>query len=103
MNLMDTWLVFITARTLRGQAADAGTARALQDELALRTGRTGQPGVDPEVTITSTGAIRIRQSFPGVNTFQAVQLAREALHRPMPPEEVDAIETVRLTDWLTTA
>lgn len=100
---MDTWLVFITAHALRGHTPDMAAAQALQDRLILNAGRTGEPGIDPEVTLTETGAVRIRQCFPMVDAYQAVQLASESFRRWMTRSDVTAIEVVRLKDWLTTA
>jgi hypothetical protein len=97
---MDTWLVFITARTLRGAAPDPTTARVLQEDLILNAGRSSEPGITPEVTITPEGAVRIRQCFPMVDAYQAVQLASESFRRHMKRNEVASIEAVRHSDWL---
>jgi hypothetical protein len=100
MNHMDTWLVFTTARTLRGAAPTPDDARALQEDLILNAGRSSEPGITPEAVITPTGAVRIRQCFPMVDAYQAVQLASESFRRHMKRSEVASIEAVRYGDWL---
>ncbi|MGW0837535.1 hypothetical protein [Streptomyces prunicolor] len=97
---MDTWLVFITARTLHGRPVTSEAVRALQEDLILNAGRSDKPGVTPEVTTTPAGAARIRQCFPMVDAYQAVQLASESFRRHMKREEVASIEAVRHSDWL---
>ncbi|MFJ9037466.1 hypothetical protein ACIRF8_12865 [Streptomyces sp. NPDC102406] len=99
---MDTWLVFTTTKALRGGAVGTESARTLQGELAARAGTSGQPGVDPEVTLTDAGTARVRQCFPMVDAFTASQLARDSLRGLVQPGNVEAIEVVRLADWLRT-
>jgi hypothetical protein len=99
---MNTWLVFVTAQTFRGEAVDQAAASGLENTLIRSAGRTSEPGVDPEVTITADGHAQIRQSFPMVTAFQAVMLAEESLRRWLRPDDVDGIRTVRLEDWAST-
>ncbi|MFF9901302.1 hypothetical protein [Streptomyces longispororuber] len=96
---MTTWIVFVTVNTIQGKAVSQAAASRLENTLTASAGRTGMPGVDPEVTITADDRAQIRQSFPMTTAFQAVTLAQESLWRSLHPDDVDSIRTIRLDAW----
>lgn len=96
---MDTWLTFVTVNAVWGQPADAQAAHRIEEELIVRAGRTGEPGIDPAAEHLHGDHIRIRQSYPHLNAFQAVSLTRDSLRRIIRDSEIVRIEAVRHSDW----
>jgi len=96
---MTTWLVFITAVSLRGRTPTLDAARELQTDLTRLAGITGEAGIDPEAAVAD-GKLDVRQSFRYVTPTQAATMAADNLRRTLRPDDIDSIRVVKLDDWL---
>ncbi|HEY6114648.1 MAG TPA: hypothetical protein VI172_01705 [Candidatus Dormibacteraeota bacterium] len=96
--MTNTWVVQITTHATRIPASMA-TAGELTAELQLRSGRTGEHGIDPQAAFLGHGRMLIRQTFPLVAPQQAVMLACEALRRHVRADEIIRIEAITIDDW----
>ncbi|MET8696879.1 hypothetical protein ABZV65_30565 [Streptomyces bauhiniae] len=75
-------------------------ASSFEKYLIEQSGRTGEPGMDPEVTVTAEGHLQIRQTFSKMSdAFQAVSLAAEDLRRWLGYDGTEGVRAVRLEDW----
>lgn len=96
---MTTWIVHIATAPHAALASGQQKARDIQAALTLNAGRTGEPGIDPLVTLAD-GGLLIRQAFPMVTPTQAAQMAAENLRRWVRPNDIVRIEAITHDAWL---